>query len=117
MDPFPLAALPDDELGCVLRATLAASGSTMEARGLLSLVCRRWRDSLRGAQPAHVVGSVGNVTQLPGSSSLLVAFGAHFLYVCPVYGQDRCLPSIRCESCSNECPGLQWSWTSTSQRG
>ena len=68
MDPFPLAALPDDELGCVLRATLAANGGTMEARYRLSWVCRRWRDRLRGAQPAHDVGSVGDATQLFASS-------------------------------------------------
>ncbi len=50
MDPF--SPLPDDDLGCILRMALAADGSTMQARCRLSVVCRRWRDSLRGAQPA-----------------------------------------------------------------
>ena len=68
MDPFsPRSA---DVLGCILRVALAADGSTMQSRCDLSRVCRRWRDSLRGAQSARDVGSVGDVTQLPALSSL-----------------------------------------------
>ena len=111
MDPFPFYALPDDALGCILRMALAANGSTMQARRDLSLLCRRWRDSLRGAQPARDVGSVGDVTQLSACSSLFrsreVGFGAQSLCVCPVGGQDRRLPSIRDPLCTELCPDSQ----------
>jgi len=70
MNPSPLSALPADVLGCIMRAALAADGGTMRARRSLSLVCRMWRDSLRGTRPAPVVGLVGAVTQLYASSSL-----------------------------------------------
>ncbi len=62
MNSSPFSALSADELGCILRAALAADGSTMQARRRLSLVCRKWRDSLRGVQPARVVGSIGDAT-------------------------------------------------------
>ncbi len=111
MDPSPFSALPADVMGCILRAALAASGSTMRARRRLSRVCRAWRDSLRGAQPARVVGSVGDMTQLPASSPLYrsreVGFGAQFLCVCPVGGQDGRLPSIRAPLCTELCPDSQ----------
>ena len=64
MDPSPFSALSADDLGCILRVALATDGSTMQSRCDLSRVCRRWRDSLRGAQPARAVDSVEYVTQL-----------------------------------------------------
>lgn len=51
MTPALLPALPPDAMGCVARAALTAEGSTAKARARLSLVCRRWRESLRG--PHH----------------------------------------------------------------
>ncbi len=48
--PSALSALPPDLMACVARAALTAEGSTVQARRHLSLVCRAWRDSLRGAQ-------------------------------------------------------------------
>ena len=43
-----LPALPADVWGCISRAALAAEGSTMRSSVRLSLVCRTWRDGLRG---------------------------------------------------------------------
>ena len=84
MNPSPLSALRADELGCILRVALAADGGTMQARCRLSLVCRKWRDSLRSAKPARAVGSVGDATQLSASSSLYNSgFGTNsFVYAC-----------------------------------
>jgi len=50
MSPAPLPALPADVWGCIALTTLAAEGTTAQARFRLSLVCRIWRDTLRGAQ-------------------------------------------------------------------
>lgn len=57
MTPAPLPALPSDVMDCIARATLAAEGSTVQARARLSLVCSAWRDSLRSAlaTPSAVV--------------------------------------------------------------
>ncbi len=49
LSPVPLPALPVDVWGCIAHAALAAEGSTMRACVRLSLVCRTWRDCLRGA--------------------------------------------------------------------
>ncbi len=46
-----LPALPLDVWACIMRLSLAVEGSTAQARGRLSLVCRAWRDALRGAIP------------------------------------------------------------------
>ena len=47
-----LPALPSDLLAHIARVALAAEGSTVPLRVRLSLVCRDWRESLRGTQPA-----------------------------------------------------------------
>ncbi len=49
MSRASLPALPVDVWGYIAHTTLAAEGSTAQARFRLSLVCRTWRDSLRGA--------------------------------------------------------------------
>ncbi len=48
MSPAPLPVLPPDVLGRIARAALAAEDDDVRAWGRLSLVCRTWRDSLRG---------------------------------------------------------------------
>ena len=45
--PLP-PLLPPDVLACIARAALVAEDNTGQACGRLSLVCRTWRDSLRG---------------------------------------------------------------------
>ncbi len=50
-----LPALPADVLGCIAHAALAAEDSDVRAWNRLSAVCRAWRESLRGAQPAPVL--------------------------------------------------------------
>ena len=50
-----LPTLPSDVLNYIACAALTATGSIKEARIRLSLVCRAWRDSLRGTQPALVL--------------------------------------------------------------
>ena len=52
MAAAPLPSLPSDVLDRITRAALEAAGATAEARRCLGLVCRRWRDSLRGTLPA-----------------------------------------------------------------
>ena len=46
-----LPALPADPMDMIARATLRAEYSTPEAWARLSLVCRRWREVLRGVHP------------------------------------------------------------------
>ena len=53
MTPTPVPALPPELIARIMRAALAAEGST--AHGRLSLVCGAWRDTLRSA---HCVGLV-----------------------------------------------------------
>ena len=60
--PGQLLALPSDVWGCIACATLAAEGSTVQARGRLSLVCRTWRDALRSAQSRNLVALVDLVS-------------------------------------------------------
>ncbi len=50
MPPVLLPTLPAEVLGTIARTTLAAEDSDVRAWVRLSLVCRAWRDSLRGAQ-------------------------------------------------------------------
>ena len=47
-----LPALPSDVWARIARAALAAEGRSLPPRVRLSLVCRDWRESLRGTQPA-----------------------------------------------------------------
>ena len=50
MNAAPLPLLPADVMGRIAHVTLAAEGGPQErAWARLSLVCRTWRDSLRGA--------------------------------------------------------------------
>ena len=51
-----LPTLPSDVLSHIACAALTAEWSTEEARIRLSLVCRAWRDGLRGAQHARCTG-------------------------------------------------------------
>ena len=58
--PSALSPLPSDLIAAVARAALTAEGSTVRARRRLSLVCRAWRECLRGAQSTaarHLVSS------------------------------------------------------------
>ena len=48
ISPAPLPALPQDVLGRIARAVLDLEGSDAQAWARLSLVCRAWRESLRG---------------------------------------------------------------------
>ncbi len=77
MPSVPLPAVPADVLGCIARAALFAEGSTVEARRDLSLVCRAWREALRGEQFLLLPGSfcdelmrlvrhVGSVVRMTG---------------------------------------------------
>ncbi len=51
MSSPPLAALPAGVMDCIARMTLVAEDNDMQAWVRLSLVCRAWRESLRGAEP------------------------------------------------------------------
>ena len=57
MSLVPLPTLPANVLLTIAHETLAAEDSVTKARVRLGLVCRKWRDSLRGAQA--VAGSRG----------------------------------------------------------
>jgi len=59
-----LPALPAEVLGCIAHAALAAEDNDVRAWVRLSLVCRTWRDSLRGAQRKSYV-ELCELLQLP----------------------------------------------------
>jgi len=51
--PLLLPGLPEEVLHRIAWAALAAEGSETQALARLSLVCRAWRESLRGARMAQ----------------------------------------------------------------
>ena len=78
MTPAQLPVLPSDVMDCIARATLAAEGSTVQARARLSLVCSAWRDSLRGVHA-------------PSSSVFQVAVLISGAPLTPVHTTAECL--------------------------
>ncbi len=50
MPSAQLPALPPELMERIARAALAVEGADMRAWARLSLVCRTWRESLRGAR-------------------------------------------------------------------
>ncbi len=86
MTPAPLPALPADVWGRITREALAAEGSTMPAWLRLGLVCRAWRENLRGAQTAGVVGSAADIILLHAFQTHRFLLDAEFhSHVCPVH--------------------------------
>ena len=56
-----LPALPVELMGCIARAALAAEADDAQAWARLRLVCRAWRDSLRGALVRPTAPALGRL--------------------------------------------------------
>ena len=82
MSLVPLPELPSDVLGCIRRAVLLLDGGNAQAWARLSLVCRAWRESLRGALCVSSCLPVLHQSRLP-IVALAATLRAHKPGECP----------------------------------